>query len=90
MLYIGITSGLTHLFHNGSLSTRHNDFESTTVQILIHNLLDNRTKIAILPLKPILILQEKSIEVMKKHSIENSAFRMMLTIDLCHSRDKDS
>jgi len=34
------------------------------------HLLDNRTKIAILSLKTVLIFQEKSIEVMKKHSKE--------------------
>jgi phenylacetate-coenzyme A ligase PaaK-like adenylate-forming protein len=48
------------------------------------HLLDNRTKIAILSLKAVLILQEKSLEVMKKHSVENSPFWMTLTIYPCH------
>ncbi len=54
------------------------------------HLLDNRTKIAILSLKPVLILQEKSIEVMKKHSIENTTFRMTLVINPCHGSRDDS
>ena len=41
-------------------------------------------------LKTNFILQEKTIEVKKKHSIEKSTFRMTLMVDLCHSRDKDS
>jgi len=61
-----------------------------TVQILVHNLLDNGTKIAILSLKSVLILQEESIEVMKKYSIENSPFWMALVIDPCHGRSYTS
>jgi hypothetical protein len=60
------------------------------VKILVHNLLDNGTKIAIISLKSVLIFQEKSIEAMKKHSIENSPFWMTLVIDPCHGRDRDS
>jgi hypothetical protein len=61
-----------------------------TVQIFVHNLLNNRTKIAVLSLKPVLILQEKSIEAMKKHSIENTTFRMTLVINPCHGSRDDS
>jgi hypothetical protein len=46
----------------------------TTVEILVHNLLDNGSKVAILSLKSALIFLKESIEVMKKHSIENSPF----------------
>jgi len=60
------------------------------VQIPLHHLLDNRTKIAILSLKTVLILQEKSIKVMKKHSIENTTFRMTLVINPCHGSRDDS
>jgi hypothetical protein len=51
---------------------------------------DHRTEEAVLSFKPVLILQKKIIEVMKKHSIENSTFRMTLMIDLCHSSRDDS
>jgi hypothetical protein len=54
------------------------------------HLLDNRTKIAILSLKAALTLQEKSLEVIKKHSIENTTFRMALTVNPCHGSRDDS
>jgi hypothetical protein len=60
------------------------------VQVLLNDFLNNRKKIAVLSLKSIFILQEKTIEVMKKHSIENSTFRMTLMIDLCHGSRDDS
>ncbi len=56
-----------------------------TVKVLLNDFLNNRTKIAVLSLKSIFILQEKSIEIMKKHSIENSTFRMTLSVYSCHS-----
>ena len=47
-------------------------------------------KIAGFFLKSVPIFQKKSIEVMKKHSIENRKFWMILAIDPCDNRDKDS
>jgi len=62
----------------------------TTVEILVHNILDNGSKVAILSLKSALIFLKESIEVMKKHSIENSPFWMTLVIDPCHGRSYTS
>ncbi len=59
-----------------------------TVQVLVHDLLDNRTEISILSLKAVLVFWEKLIEVVEKYSVEDRAFRMTLTIYPCHwSRD---
>jgi hypothetical protein len=54
------------------------------------HLLHNRAKIAILPLKAGLILQEELLKIMKKDSVENSPLRMTLTVNPCHGRDEDS
>jgi len=59
-------------------------------RILFHNLLQNRAKIAVLPLKAGLILQKELLKIMEKGSVENSPLQMTLTVNLCHSRDKDS
>lgn len=60
------------------------------VQVLVHNFLDNRTKIAILLLKAALILQEVLLKIMENDSVENSPLRMRLTVNPCHGRDEDS
>jgi hypothetical protein len=42
------------------------------VQILFRHLLHNRAKIAVLPLKTVLIFQKELLKIMKKDSVENS------------------
>lgn len=52
-----------------------------TVEITLDHLLDDRPEEPILLLEPVLILLEESIEVVEEYSVEDSAFRMTLTID---------
>jgi len=60
------------------------------VQILLYHFLNHRTKIAILSLKPGFILKEELPKIMKKYLVEDSEFRMTLTIDPCHGTVSDS
>ena len=55
------------------------------VEMLLNNILNNGTEIAILSLKPALVFSEKLLEVMKKHPVEDGALRMSRKIDPCHS-----
>jgi hypothetical protein len=61
-----------------------------TVEILLNNILDYGTEIAILSLKPALVLSEKLLKIMKEHPIKNSVFRMTLAVDPCHGSRDDS
>jgi len=54
------------------------------------DLLDNRTKIAVLSLKTVLILRQEPLEIMKEHPVEDRVFRMTLAIDPYHGREDDS
>jgi len=60
------------------------------IKILLNNILNDGTEIAVLSLKPVFVFSEKLLEVMKDHLIKNSMFRMPLTIDSCHSREENS
>ena len=60
------------------------------VQILFHHLLHNRAKIAVLPLKTVLIFQKELLKIMKKDSVENNPLWMTLTVNPCHGRVSDS
>ena len=62
----------------------------TAVQMLFYHLLDHRTEIAVLLLKPALILPEKSLKIVEEYTIEDSALWVTLAIDPCHGGQKDS
>ena len=55
-----------------------------TVEILLNDILDDGTEIAVLLLETILILSKEPLKIIKEHPIKNSVFRMTLTIDPCH------
>jgi len=65
-----------------------NPCESTprisTVEILLDDLFDDRTKEPELPLKAALVLRKESLEMMGKHAVENRPLRMPRTIDSRH------
>jgi len=60
------------------------------VKILLHDVLDDRPEVAVLPLETVLVLGEKPVEMMEEHPIENRAFRMSRTVDFRHIREKRS
>jgi hypothetical protein len=45
---------------------------------------DDRPEISIVPLEPALIFRHEPLEIMKKHPIENDAFRMTRAVDSRH------
>ncbi len=61
-----------------------------TVEILLDNILDDRTEISILLLETVLIFCKKPLKTMKKDPIEDRALWVMLMVNPCHNRDKDS
>jgi len=56
-----------------------------TVKILLNNILNDGTEIAVLLLKTRFIFQKKTLKIMEKHPVENAALWMTLTIHPCHS-----
>jgi len=59
-----------------------------TVKILLNNILDHGTEIAVLLLEPIIIFSKEPLKIIKEYPIKNRVFRMMLPVDPCHgSRD---
>jgi len=60
------------------------------VEILLNNILDDGPEISVISHKPALVFSEKLLEVMKKHPIKNSEFRMTLTVNPCHDNRDDS
>jgi len=60
------------------------------VEILLNNILDDRTEIPVLLLKPIIIFSKEPLKIIKEHPIKYSVLRMTLAINPCHSREGDS
>jgi len=60
------------------------------VQILLDDILDYRTEIAMLLLETILIFSKEPLKIIKKYSIEYCVFRMTLAVDPWHNREDDS
>ncbi len=54
------------------------------VQIALDNVLDDRPEIPVFPLEAALIFRDKPLEMMKKHPIEDGAFRMARMVDSRH------
>ncbi len=62
----------------------------TAVQVLLDNILDNRTEISVLPLETRLIFPKEPFEIIKEHPVKHRVFRMTLAVDPCHGREDDS
>jgi len=60
------------------------------VEVFFDHLFDDRTEEAIFALKTLIIFRDKPLEMMKKHPIEDRAFRMTSTVDSPHIGNKDS
>jgi hypothetical protein len=60
------------------------------VEVAVDDFLDDRPEKTIFLLEAALILGQKPVEVMEKHPVEDSAFRMTGTIDSCHIRSSKS
>ena len=60
------------------------------VEVALDQLLDNGTEEAVLSLETVLILSQETIEVMKKHLVENRPLGMSRTINPCHNRSFSS
>jgi di/tripeptidase len=54
------------------------------VKIALDDLLDDRPEITIVPLEPALVFGDEPLEMMKKHPVENGAFRMTRAVDSRH------
>jgi hypothetical protein len=54
------------------------------IQILLDNVFNDRPEITVFPLEPGLIFRDEPLEMMKKHSVENGAFRMTRAVDSRH------
>ena len=61
-----------------------------TIQITLHDLLDDKPEVAIFLLEAALILSQKLVEVMKQHPIEHRALRMTRTVDSWHRGKNDA
>jgi hypothetical protein len=61
---------------------------NATVEILLHDGLDDRPEIAVGLLETLLILRDETLEMMEKHPVEDGPRRMSGTIDSRHSRRK--
>jgi len=59
------------------------------VQIALYDFLDDRPEEAVLLLETALVFGEELVEMMKKHPVEDGAFRMSGTVDSCHGQDKN-
>ena len=60
------------------------------VEIALDHILNDRPEISIFPLKSTLVFRDEALEVMKKHSIEDRAFRMTRTVDSRHIDNEES
>jgi hypothetical protein len=60
------------------------------VEIALDDILDDRPEISIVPLEPALIFRDEPLKMMKKHPIENGAFRMTRAIYSRHGGRKAS
>jgi len=60
------------------------------IQVLLHDLFDDRPEIAVLPLEPSLILRQKSLEMVEQHTVEDGPLRMPGTIDSRHGERRAS
>lgn len=60
------------------------------VQALLHNLLDDRPEITVLPLEATLILGQEAVEVMEQDPIKDGPLGMPRTIDSRHGGRKAS
>jgi hypothetical protein len=60
------------------------------VQILLDNILDNRTEVPVLLLETRLIFPKEPFEIIKEHPVKHRMFWMMLAVDPCHGREDDS
>jgi len=60
------------------------------VKIFFDDILDDRPEITIVPLEPALVFRDEPLEMMKKHPVENGAFRMARAVDSRHIGDEVS
>jgi hypothetical protein len=60
------------------------------IQVLLDDILDYRTEIAMLLLETILIFLKELLEIIEEHPIKYSVLRMTLAVDPCHGREDDS
>ena len=72
-------------FHEGKPALR-----IAAVEISLHDLLDDRPKIPILPLETGLILGQELIEMMEEDPVEDGPLRMARAIDSRHIGKADS
>jgi hypothetical protein len=61
-----------------------------TVKVLLDHLFDDRTEIPVFTLETLFIFRDEPLEMMKKHPIEDGAFRMTRTVDSRHIQDRRS
>jgi hypothetical protein len=54
--------------------------------VALHDFLDDRSEVAVLPLEVALIFYQKLVEVMEQHPIENGSLRMTGTVNASHNR----
>jgi hypothetical protein len=54
------------------------------VEILLDDLLDDGTEIAVRLLETLLVLRDETLEMMEQHPVEDGAFRMARTVDSRH------
>jgi hypothetical protein len=60
------------------------------VQILLHDILDDRTEIAVRLLETLLVLPDEALKMMEQHPVENRALRMTRTVDSWHIGEEES
>ena len=61
-----------------------------SVKVLVHHFLNNRSPVAKVSFKPIIIFKKKWLKIMEKEAVKNGAFRMTWAKDPAHGRDSDS
>jgi len=57
------------------------------IKILLDDVFDDGTEIAIVPLESVLVFRDESFKIMKEHPIEDRLLRTTRTIYSCHSRN---
>jgi len=60
------------------------------VKIILDDVLDDRTEIAVRLLETLLVLRDEALKMMEQHPVENGPLRMTRTIDARHIQDKRS
>lgn len=60
------------------------------VKILLDDVLDDRTEIAVRLIETLLVLRDEALKMMEQHPVENGPLRMTRTIDARHIQDKRS